>query len=236
MFFCFCRKQLEKSYKLCHKCDQVLKSTLDHQHAWLFGNRLKSFKNKALKVINNNKDFYKNTNLSFMRYLLSSLNILILCYLLNVKVELPSLQNTKQFVPSYLNSYTIIVNDYYDLMKNRSKNLVEEMVDLNHFNFETNFLGTVSTLGFLLHVFLVLGERFSNWWKINEMLVWIILFLTSLVPADSKYGTEIKVLQVRVDNQYFMLAFVCSIFGKSEHQKFKLEMMIVVLIFLFCDY
>ncbi|KAJ8980771.1 hypothetical protein NQ317_016022 [Molorchus minor] len=36
-------KQLDKAYKLCKKCDTVLKSTLNKQHAWLFGNRVKKF-------------------------------------------------------------------------------------------------------------------------------------------------------------------------------------------------
>lgn len=175
----------------------MLKTTLDHQHAWLFGNRLKNIKNNTLKVIQLNKEKCKNSNLLSMRYLLSILNILILCNVLNVKVEFPTLQNTKQFVPSYFSPYTVIVNNYYYLMKNTSKNFAEELIDLNSFNFETNFLGIISTMGFLLHVFLVLGERFSNWWKINELVVWIILFLTSSVPVDSKYSGQIKVLQVR---------------------------------------
>lgn len=189
---------MDKSYKLCKKCEIVLKATLDSQHAWLFGNRLKNIKNKAIKVINLNKEIYKHSNLIVMRYLLSFLNILILCYVLNVKVEFPTLENPKQFVPNYFTPYTVVVNDYYNFMKNQSKNFAEEMIDLNNFNIEMNFLGVISTTGFLLHVFLVFGERFSNWWKINELLVWIILFLSSSVPVDSKYGGQIKVLQVKI--------------------------------------
>lgn len=188
---------MEKSYRLCNKCERVLKATLDHQHAWLFGNRLKNFKNKALKVITLTRDSNQINSPSFIRYLLSSLNFLILCYLLNVKVELPSLPNTKHFIPSYFTPYTVIVNDYYDFMKNSSKNFAEEILTFNQFNFESNFLGITSTLGFLLQVCLVFSENFSNWWKVNEMLVWIILFLTSSVPPDSVYAGQIKVLQVR---------------------------------------
>lgn len=200
MFHIFFRRQLEKSYRLCIKCEGVLKATLDHQHAWLFGNRLKNFKNKAFKVISTNKDFINTNKFSVLRYLLSTINILILCYLLNVKIELPSINNTKQYLPNYLTAYSVIVKDYYILMKNSSKNFAEEIVDFNQINIETNFLGVTSTLGFMLHVFLVLGEHFSNWWKVNEMLVWILLFLTSSVPLNSPYSGQVKVLQVRILN------------------------------------
>lgn len=132
-----------------------------------------------------------------MRYLLSTLNILILCYLLNVKVELPSISTTKQLIPNYFTSYTIIISDYYNLMKNNSKNFAQEIIDFNQFNFDTNFLGIVSTIGFFLQVFLVFSEDFSNWWKVNEMLIWIIMFLTSTVPLNNFYSGQIKVLQVR---------------------------------------
>lgn len=189
---------MEKSYRLCNKCEKILKATLNHQHAWLFGNRLKNLKTKALKVITSNKDIINTNKFSFLRYLLSTINILILCYLLNVKVELPSIKNTKQFIPNYLTPYTVIVKDYYYLMRNSSKNFAEEIINFNQINFETNFLGVTSTVGFLLHVFLVLGENFSNWWKVNEMLVWILLFLTSSIPLNNAYSGQVKALQVRI--------------------------------------
>lgn len=137
------------------------------------------------------------TNRSFIRYLLSTLNILVLCYLLNVKVDLPSISSTNKLIPNYLTPYKVIVNDFYNLVKNNSKIFAEEIINFNHFNFETNFLGIVSSLGFFLQVFLVLGEDFSNWWKVNEMLIWIIMFLTSSVPLSSVYAGQIKLLQVR---------------------------------------
>lgn len=173
-----------------------MRVTLDQQHAWLFGNRLKSFKNKALKVISSNTDFSLTNNQSFIRNLLSTLIILILCYLLNVKVELPSLYNAKQFIPSYFTPYTIIVKNYYDLMKNSSRNFAEEVIDVSQFNFEIHFLVVTSTVGFFLQVFLVFWEKFSNWWKVNEMLIWILLFLTSSVPINSAFSCQIKALQV----------------------------------------
>ncbi|RZC39213.1 uncharacterized protein BDFB_005325, partial [Asbolus verrucosus] len=36
------QEQLEKAYKLCRKCDQVLKKTVDKQNAWIFGNKIKN--------------------------------------------------------------------------------------------------------------------------------------------------------------------------------------------------
>lgn len=192
----FFRKQLEKSYKLCNKCETVLKVTLSQQQAWLFGNRLKSFKTKALKVINSAKDLNKENKLLFIRYSISILNMLMLCYLLNVKIELPSFSNTKQLIPSYFKPYTVIVKHYYVSMTNTSRTFVESFFDLNQVNVDTNFMSIVTTLGFLLQFLLVLTEEFSNWWKVNEMLAWILLFLTSSVPSNSVYAGQIKVLQV----------------------------------------
>lgn len=200
----FFREQLEKSYRLCFNCERVLKVTLSQQNAWLFGNHLKNFKNKAFKVISLNTDLNSCHSLSFVRHLLTTLNISVLCYLLNVKVELPTFDNAKQFIPSYFTPYTVIVNDYYHLVKNSSKNFAEEIVDLNHINIETNFLAVSSVLGFILQIFLVFGEHFSNCWKLNEMLAWILLFLTSSVSYKSAYSGQIKVLQVSVE--MFMLS------------------------------
>lgn len=147
---------------------------------------------------------------------------MLLCYLLNVKVEIPTPDNIKQFIPSHLISYSILAENYYKSLKNSSQVYIEQIVNFKQFNFETNFVGATSTLGFLLQVFLVLGEKFSNWWKANEMLVWMLLFITSSVPLNNAYAGQIKVLQVRIIISYvndfeFLKLFVVNFLLKFDY-------------------
>lgn len=193
----FFRNQLEKSYRLCRKCDIVLKQTLNRQHAWLLGNKLKNFKNKALNVINTTAtDISQLNSLTLVRCLLSALNVITICYLLNVKIDIPSVNTAKQFIPAFLNPYTLFIKDYYGLMSNSSQYLASNYMNFKQFYVETSILAILSTFGFFLQVILVLGETFFNRWKLNEMIVWILLFLTSSISLDSVYAGQIKVLQV----------------------------------------
>lgn len=176
----------------------MLKKKLEQQHAWLFGNRMKDLKTKALNLVNSNRDRVYSYNLSVVRSLLLFTVIVIFCYLLKIKIEISSLKNAKPVILEPLKPYAKIVEEYYNLMKKSALNLSATYIDFKEINFEANFLSVITILGFFLQVFLVLREKFSNWWKANEMMVWILLFLTSSVPLDSLYSGQIKILQVCV--------------------------------------
>lgn len=168
---------------------------MDRQHAWLFGKHLINLKTKAVKVISLSKDL-KPTHFAFVRYLLTFLNVIMFCYLLNIKIELPPFQNVKKFLPSYWKPYTVVVKDFYNKVTTDSNIFVPEFLVLNKINVNLHFLTVISSLGLFLHTMLMIVERKSNWWKVNEMFTWMVLLLTSLVRSTNVYSGHIEVLQV----------------------------------------
>ncbi|CAH1980130.1 unnamed protein product [Acanthoscelides obtectus] len=197
------QKQLEKAYKLCKKCESVLKTTLDRQHSWIFGNRLKSLKKKGMSLIDLTKSsqgFSKKYKQSIfwksIRYTLILLSMLMMCNVLKIKVEYPSDMKVK--LPE---KYDVIINDLSEVVNNSSAALNKEIDNLNKYlpnyiKVHGNILVMVSAVGFLLQIILVLFDRRSKIWKTVESVCWLAFLYTTAVILNKEYQFPVNVCQV----------------------------------------
>ncbi|KAJ8920281.1 hypothetical protein NQ315_011942 [Exocentrus adspersus] len=200
------RKQLEKSYKLCKKCDKVLKKTLETQHAWIFGNHVKNIQ-KGLSSIN-----YKKINklgesplvINLTRYFLILLSFIILFRAL--KTELIGAEGTvRQYIPDSFVSYIILLKDWYRIVSNATNNIIENVNSTVNFKlipgFENvriikSYVLAVSWVGLVLDVVLLIWELKSVLWKSNELLSWITLVITSVNVFPGAYVAYINRIQL----------------------------------------
>lgn len=117
------RKQLDKAYKLCKKCDNVLKNTLDSQNRWLFNMKLLKENKFIKKVINRKllKDNYVH------RVILLVMVIIWLVYVICEMIL--QIHNLNQYLPSYMWPYAKYIN--------KSVIKTQKFIS-NSFNFTTN--------------------------------------------------------------------------------------------------
>ncbi|CAH1155973.1 unnamed protein product [Phaedon cochleariae] len=194
------QEQLEKSYKLCKKCEKVVKTSIDNKNAWIFGNNLKNLKNKGISLIDLTKsngltrELKQSFCLKIIRYTLIVFTVLILCQILNVKIDFP-IPNIKIMVPKILGSYKIILTEVWF---NATKQFEEKMNNLNSFMPVDirNKLVPITSIGCLLNFVLLICDKKSVWWKINDSLGWLVLVLSSTMPLDSDSSVFINILQV----------------------------------------
>nr|CAI5842962.1 unnamed protein product [Callosobruchus analis] len=197
------QKQLEKAYKLCRKCEAVLKATIDRQHSWLFGNRLKNLRKRGMSLINLTKSsqgftkkYKQSMFLRAIRYILILLTLLVMCNVLKIKIEYPS--DIKVKIPQ---KYNVIINDLYDVVNNSTATLNKEINNLNKYlpyntKIQGNALVLVCAVGLLLEAILVVFERRSNIWKTVRFLSWMVFLCTSAVVLDKKHQLTINVFKV----------------------------------------
>nr|CAH7721585.1 unnamed protein product [Callosobruchus chinensis] len=197
------QKQLEKAYKLCKKCEAVLKATIDRQHSWLFGNRLKNLRKRGMSLINLTKSsqgftkkYKQSMFLRTINYILILLTLLMMCNVLKIKIEYPS--DIKVKIPQ---KYDVIINDLYDVVNNSTAILNKEINNLNKYlpyntKVQGNVLVLVSAVGFLLEVILVLFERRSNTWKTVQSLCWMAFLCTSAVVFNKEHQLAVDVFKV----------------------------------------
>ncbi|VEN42731.1 unnamed protein product [Callosobruchus maculatus] len=197
------QKQLEKAYKLCKKCEAVLKATIDRQHSWLFGNRLKNMRKRGMSLINLTKSsqgfskkYKQSMFLRAIKYILIVLTILMICNVLKIKVEYPS--DIKVKIPQ---KYDMIINDLYDVVNNSTAILNKEINNLNKYlpdntRVQGNAMVLLSAVGFLLEMILVIFERKSNIWKTVQLLCWMAFLCTSAVVFSKEHQLTVDVFKV----------------------------------------
>lgn len=207
MFFVF-RVQLEKSYKLCKKCDKVLKKTIEKQHAWIFGNRIKNlqkklnpYRSKTLSEVSK-----KSFALNLIRYSIILFSLIILCQALNAKISYPK-STIKKYMPRIFMPYMVVLNDWCHIFTNATDNLVKNIIgkynlyptfDLNDTRIIKNDILPTSWVGLMLEIILLIWQPKSALWKANELLGWIILIITSLNTFHDDYFEYINTVQVSV--------------------------------------
>ncbi|XP_074031711.1 uncharacterized protein isoform X2 [Leptinotarsa decemlineata] len=201
------QKQLDKSYKLCKKCDKVLKSTIEKKNAWIFGNRLKNLRKKGLSILDLTKSSHgltKDVKQSFclkvIKYTLVSFTVLVLCQILNVKIDYPT-QDVQKYMPKSITQYEFILRDIYSTIFNVSRRLDDEINNFNSYlpkniKIQKGNLLPITSVGFLLDFIILLCDKTSVFSKINGMLGWTVLFLSSSISFRQDYFFFINILQV----------------------------------------
>ncbi|XP_017785812.1 PREDICTED: uncharacterized protein LOC108568969 isoform X2 [Nicrophorus vespilloides] len=141
------QKQLEKAYKLCPKCDRVLKKTLGQQNKWMLGLKLASLK-KKVAVINETIITVQAGNRHWL--LTGFLRLLLLFYF--VAVMMVTSKYSKQ-LSEYLPEALKPLN--YDWI-----------IKYGSFNyFRDNYMPVLAITGILLSLTLFMTNRKS---KINK--------------------------------------------------------------------
>lgn len=198
------RKQLENAYKLCKKCEQVLKSKIKRQHSWIFGNRLKDLRKKGYNILNQTKlpkKVFKNSIFfKYIRYILIISTIVILCNLLNIKIVYPE-PNIKKHMPKVLNFYKTVLLDYQQKISEAFKGFADIFNHINKYleiniKFKNSDIAPITYTGFLLDFMLNIGDQKSLIWKINGLLGWILLIITSSVSFSNIFTSHIFGIQV----------------------------------------
>ncbi|XP_072393073.1 uncharacterized protein [Diabrotica undecimpunctata] len=197
------RKQLEKAYKLCKKCDQTLKTTLNRKHSWLFGNRLKDLKRRGFAYLNQAKVSKQVNESIFLKFLRISLIIstaYIVCNILHIRIVYPQI-NINKYLPQVFNPYKSIILDYYNEITNHWTALSTEIYNLNSYfnnNIKINIsrLTVVSFISFIFDLILSFGKKIPLIWKIYCSISWIIMSTTLAITFSHIYGTYISFLQV----------------------------------------
>lgn len=175
------QEQLEKAYKLCRKCDRVLKSTVQGQNARIFGNHIKKISNNisckqiTTHLINNKSLVLQKIDQGL--FLVNTLAIVVI-YLANTKI-----------IFDYLGSY--IPKEYQDVYINiiafvgTNKVFTFTIPHLN-FNFKMNCHLGCCAFGLTQIILELLWKWRLTAMKVNRLLCWIILILSaSLITKPS---------------------------------------------------
>lgn len=191
----------------------MLKATIDQKNAWFFGNRLKALRKQGLGIIDLTKATHGYTKeikqsfcIGFIKYTLILLAILINCQILNVKIDY-SPESLENLTPKEFQGYNHILKDALNLFQNKTKNISQELLNLRSYLpqnvlIKTSSTALISFVGCLLQILIVLFERRSKIWKLNELLGWLVLVLTSVVEVDKRYSLIIEFF--KVINNFFV--------------------------------
>ncbi|XP_057664140.1 uncharacterized protein LOC130898692 [Diorhabda carinulata] len=198
------RKQLENAYKLCKKCEQVLKSKIKIQHSWIFGNRLKDLRKKGYNTLKHTKlpkKIIKNSNFfKYIRYILIISTIVILCNLLNIKIVYPN-PGIKEHLPEVFNLYKTVFSDYQQKISEVFKEFPNKLLHINKFleiniKFKNSDIAPITYIGFCLDFMLNIGEQKTFIWKINGLFGWILLIITSSLSFSNIFTPHIFGIQI----------------------------------------
>ncbi|XP_018572830.1 uncharacterized protein LOC108912146 [Anoplophora glabripennis] len=202
------RIQLEKSYKLCKKCDKILKKTIERQHAWIFGNRIKNLPKKGLQLLIKSKRFSeaskKSVSMNIVRYSLILFSLIVLCRAVNEKINYPK-STIKEYMPGVFTPYTVILNDWCHIVSNATDNFIKNMSnklnlrsisDLKDARIIKNDILPITWFGLMLEIILLTWQTKSILWKANELLSWIILIITSLNTFHDDYFEYVNAVQI----------------------------------------
>ncbi|CAG9862391.1 unnamed protein product [Phyllotreta striolata] len=195
------KKQLEKVYKLCKKCNKVLKSKIDQQHSWLFGKRLKDIRRKGASLLTNKQK--SNNFLGFLRHILIIISITILCHILNIRIVYPNLhlvQNmqTNVFIPYetiFVNFSNVLHNNFEQLKKNVG---FLKMYLPSSIHIQANTITVLSLIGWLLDLILSMGQKRYILWKAIGQISWFLLLSTFSITLNDTFAAYISSIKLMV--------------------------------------
>ncbi|EFA09679.2 uncharacterized protein LOC103314318 [Tribolium castaneum] len=203
------QEQLEKAYKLCKKCDKVLKKTISKQNAWIFGNRVRDLCHNGISKIAS--QIRKETKLTLVRKLDGCLSILcvlavIFTTLLGIRVFTRSLSS---YVPTaYLPVYKSVV-----ALANTSKIIEVKLFPFTkNLKIEPHFV--ISGLGFLFQMIRMCLSQYNVNTKVNQLLCWVILLLTSWLRFSKTYTPYILFIEA-----FSCIYLLSTAFTKPEPKK-----------------
>ncbi|KAJ3625674.1 hypothetical protein MTP99_016224 [Tenebrio molitor] len=201
------QKQLEKAYKLCRKCDRVLKKTIDTQNAWIFGNRIKNLCSNSIPKLTNL--LKKETGLSFLSKLDGFLSVLFVLFVVFV-----TLFSNKLFTKT-LSAY--VPTAYHSIYKSvisaaNTSRTIEMSVGpyfVKSVKIEPHFATCAAGLTF--QVCRIAWRRYATATKVNQLLCWIILILTAWVRSSRHYALFMLLIQA-----FCGIYLLCTAFSRDE--------------------
>ncbi|KAJ8947740.1 hypothetical protein NQ318_018002 [Aromia moschata] len=204
------------------KCDNVLKTTIEKQHAWLFGNRLKKIHNKAYSFLSQNQILQKtkiakySSCLNLLKYLLILSSVLIICQTLEVRMNYPADEITP-LIPKFFIPTLPVLNDIAGVTSKVSIIISDAISHINLYlpkqiKLHYNNLLPITCSGLLLQLIYLIWDQRTSWWKVNEILGWTLLVVTTLISFDGNHSAYIKLLQA-----FCATIIICSLVSTSKH-------------------
>lgn len=183
-----------------------MKKTIEKQHAWIFGNRIKNLQRKLNP--NKSKAFNelskKSVITNFLRYSIILFSLIVLCQVLNAVMSNPK-STIKKYMPRIFIPYIVLLNDWCHILSNVTDNLIKNIIgkfnlllspDLKDMKIIQNDILPLTWIGLMLEIILLTRQPKSALWKANELLSWIILIITSLNTFHDDYFQYVSTVQV----------------------------------------
>lgn len=177
---------MEKAYKLCKKCDKVLKTTISKQNVWI-GNRLKNLSRGISKLTN---QLNQESRVTIIKKIEGCLIIFLV-----IGVVFTTLLNNKFFTNNLAN---YIPTAYLSIYKNVISTLNTPKTFKHFSNFfkvEPHF--AISGVGLLFQTFRMFLSNTETSVKLNQLLCWVIFIFTSWLRFSKNYTLYILFIEVR---------------------------------------
>lgn len=242
----FTRKQLEKAYGLCKRCENVLEKTLQAQSLKMFGNRIRQIQREAVSLLDLSKPYKGTPKIPFfIKFIHYSIVIFAALMLVNTVVTLDySDGHLKKLLPQFLfHTARRIKLIFNGLLKNtedlqREINpILQTMSDhCNKFSDEvaklsTNLWDRITEQDLVKHCLQQIAEKVPNFSIVQEKKNHLInytftaisgLFLQLILCFWNKNKTVTKASQVI---SWIVLALISSnrLHGKYELLQLFLE-------------
>lgn len=199
----FYREQLEKAYKLCKKCNKVLKNTLDKQNAWIFGNHVKRICSQGVsKVADQLKKDKKHAFLTKIDGLFTYILVFAVIFATLLSLRLFT-KNVSTYMPAaYLPIFKNLIS-----LANTSRNFEFNLIPHLKKVVKIELYSSICSVGLVSQTLKIfLGQINSS--KVNQLLCWIILFLISWVRHSKSYTSYILFMEV----SWYILIFFHFLF------------------------
>ncbi|XP_044271506.1 uncharacterized protein LOC123015697 [Tribolium madens] len=203
------QKQLEKAYKLCKKCDKVLKKTISKQNAWIFGNRVKDLCHNGISKIAN--QFKKETRLSLLRKIDGCLSLVVVLTI--ILITLFGIRGFTRTLANYMPTACLPIYKNIVSLANTSK-----LIEVKIFNFTKNLKiephFVVSSAGFFSQIIRMFLSQYNTNTKLNQFLCWVILLLISWLRFNKTYTPYILFIEA-----FSCIYLLSTAFTKPEPKK-----------------
>lgn len=109
MIMCLCRKQLEKAYGLCKRCENVLKKILQTQNTKFLGNRVRQLQKETAALLDLTKPYKGVSKLPlFVKFIHYSVVVFAVLTFINTVVTFDySEGHLRKLLPHFLSSFII---------------------------------------------------------------------------------------------------------------------------------
>ncbi|KAL3269219.1 hypothetical protein HHI36_008301 [Cryptolaemus montrouzieri] len=172
------KNQLEKAYQLCKQCTRILNSTLLREKAKIFGNHVLNIQKNGLKMYLKKSSMTESLNLILVKTFKNLQGCLGILVILNISRVILNNEKIPEILPAFMLPYIELCQDLSAISFHITNKLLSSIL-IFVLNFEVVRFEYLTVVGLAVQMFLVLIESSMVTIKMNQVLCWSFLVITS---------------------------------------------------------